>query len=139
MIPWDTDLTWADNMYRAGTSGGDEPFKSRILAIPALNIEFQNRLRELRDLLLNPDQEGQIIDETAAKVYTPGQPSFESGAGVVTRVPERRPQVQRVDDAPAHADLSPFVIGSRESDFVAHIGDRRGSSDSLRHCRQCLR
>jgi len=63
-------------MYRAGTSGGDEPFKSRVLAIPALNIEFQNRLRELRDLLLNPDQEGQIIDETAAKVYTPGQPSW---------------------------------------------------------------
>src|SRR5207302_4415644 len=46
------------------------------ISIPNLNIEFQNRLRELRDLLLNPDQEGQIIDETAAKVYTPGQPSW---------------------------------------------------------------
>ena len=33
-----------------------------------------------------------------------GQPSFDSGAGVVTRVPEWRPQVQRVHDSPAHAD-----------------------------------
>src|SRR5207302_3372983 len=46
------------------------------ISIPNLNIEFQNRLRELRDLLLNPDQVGQIIDETAAKVYTAGQPSW---------------------------------------------------------------
>jgi hypothetical protein len=43
---------------------------------PALNLEYQNRLREIRDLLFNADQTGAIIDEMAAKVYTPGQPSW---------------------------------------------------------------
>ena len=28
----DLDLTWADNMYRGGQTGGDEPFKSRVLS-----------------------------------------------------------------------------------------------------------
>ncbi|HTH49115.1 MAG TPA: lamin tail domain-containing protein, partial [Candidatus Limnocylindria bacterium] len=69
--PWDLDLTWADNMYRAGTSGGDEPFKSRVLAnfsvtaptYPNISLEFRNRVRELRDLLINADQAGAVIDE----------------------------------------------------------------------------
>ncbi len=71
--PWDLDLTWADNMYREGVNGGDEPFKSRVLAnfsitapkYPALSLEFRNRVRELRDLLFNPDQAGAVIDEQA--------------------------------------------------------------------------
>ncbi len=71
--PWDLDLTWADNMYHAGVSGGDEPFKSRVLAnfsltaptYPNISREFRNRVRELRDLLLNADQGGGIIDEQA--------------------------------------------------------------------------
>jgi len=50
--PWDLDLTWANNMYRAGQQGGDEPFKSRVLSnfaspgtFPAIGIEFRNRVR----------------------------------------------------------------------------------------------
>ena len=68
--PWDLDLTWADNMYRAGQQGGDEPFKSRVLSnfanpgtFPAIGIEFRNRVREIRDLLFNTDEAFKLIDE----------------------------------------------------------------------------
>jgi len=62
VIPWDLDLTWGDHMY----GNGDEPFNRRVLTHPAFRIEYQNRLREIRDLLFNPDQAGQLIDEYAA-------------------------------------------------------------------------
>ena len=72
VIPWDLDLTWANNMYREGQTGGNEPFKSRVLsnfgsqpARPALSLEFRNRVREVRDLLWNPDEAGRLIDEHA--------------------------------------------------------------------------
>ncbi|HEY7120830.1 MAG TPA: CotH kinase family protein [Tepidisphaeraceae bacterium] len=67
VIPWDLDLTWADNMY----GNGDEPFRSRVLAKPAFNLDYQNRLREIRDLLFNPEQADQLIDECAAVVCDP--------------------------------------------------------------------
>jgi hypothetical protein len=63
IIPWDIDLTWADNMY----GFGQDPFK-RILSRPAFRLEYQNRLREIRDLLFNPEQTGRIIDEYAAVI-----------------------------------------------------------------------
>jgi len=69
---WDLDLTWADNMYRSGQQGGDEPLKSRLLSnfanpgtLPNINIEFRNRVRELRDLLWNSDEAFRLIDEYA--------------------------------------------------------------------------
>ncbi len=66
--PWDLDLTWTTT-YEPG--GGDaEPFK-KMLAIPALNIEYQNRLREIRDLLFNTEQVGQMLDEYANLVDSP--------------------------------------------------------------------
>src|SRR5438128_2676405 len=34
VIPWDIDLTWADNMY----GGGNEPFKRPVLSRPAFNV-----------------------------------------------------------------------------------------------------
>jgi hypothetical protein len=75
---WDLDLTWADNMYRAGQQGGDEPFKSRLLSNfanpgsrPALGTEFRNRVREWRDLFWNSDQAFAIIDEYAALLRGP--------------------------------------------------------------------
>jgi hypothetical protein len=82
--PWDLDLSWADNMYRAGVSGGNEPFKSRVLSdfsstpvYPALALEFRNRVREIRDLLFNTDQAYQVIDEMAALIRGPlNQPSI---------------------------------------------------------------
>ncbi|MEN9678735.1 MAG: hypothetical protein RIS76_4631 [Verrucomicrobiota bacterium] len=70
--PWDLDLTWSDNMYRGGQTGGNEPFKSRVLsnfsrtpARPALATEFRNRVREVRDLLWNGDEAHRLIDEQA--------------------------------------------------------------------------
>ncbi|HWN96303.1 MAG TPA: lamin tail domain-containing protein, partial [Methylomirabilota bacterium] len=75
---WDLDLTWANNMYRAGQTGGDEPLKSRLLdnfaspgRLPAVNIEFRNRVREIRDLLWNSDQAFKLIDEYAALLRGP--------------------------------------------------------------------
>jgi len=72
VVPWDIDLTWANNMY----GDGNEPFKNRVLNRAAFNLEYKNRLRELRDLLFNPEQTNQLIDEMASHVYRPGQPSF---------------------------------------------------------------
>lgn len=62
--PWDLDLTWADNMYDAGGQGG-EPFKTYALPKAELNLEYRNRVREIRDLLFNTDQAWQLIDEHA--------------------------------------------------------------------------
>jgi hypothetical protein len=64
IIPWDIDLTWADNMY----GFGEDPFKRPVLSHPAFRREYQNRLREIRDLLFNPEQTGQIIDEYAGVI-----------------------------------------------------------------------
>ena len=65
--PWDMDLIWADNMY--GVAG--EPCKTRVLPRAALGLEYKNRGRELRDLLYNSDQTGQLIDEMARLIYRP--------------------------------------------------------------------
>ena len=72
IIPWDIDLTWANNMF----GNGQDPFKRPVLSRPAFRIEYQNRLREIRDLLFNPEQTGQIIDEYAAVIWDPKTPSI---------------------------------------------------------------
>jgi hypothetical protein len=78
VLPWDLDLSWDDGMYVSGTSGGTEPFRSRLLSDfsslpsrPQITIEFKNRVREIRDLLFNTDQTGQLIDEYAALLRGP--------------------------------------------------------------------
>lgn len=73
VIPWDLDLTWASHMF----GNGEEPFKSRVLVRPGFRLDYQNRLREIRDLLFNPEQTGQLIDECAAIICDPaGAPSI---------------------------------------------------------------
>ena len=67
VIPWDIDLTWADHMY----GNGGEPFNGRVLSRPVFKVEYQNRLREIRDLLFNAEQAGQLIDECAALIADP--------------------------------------------------------------------
>lgn len=77
--PWDMDLTWADNMYIGGQQGGGEPFKGLVLTAshPAFQIEYGNRVREIRDLLFNTDQTYQLIDEVAGILRDlEGGPSF---------------------------------------------------------------
>ena len=55
---------------------GAEPFQDRVLAQPVFRIEYQNRLREIRDLLFNRDQGERLIDECAAIIADPqGGPS----------------------------------------------------------------
>ncbi len=72
VIPWDVDLTWADTMY----GNGEEPFHRRALSDPTVRREYLNRLRELRDLLYNPEETGRLIDEYAAIIADPaGRPS----------------------------------------------------------------
>ncbi len=71
-IPWDIDLTWGDHMY----GGGRDPFLHAVVSLPALRLEYQNRLREVRDLLFNPSETGRLIDECAALIHRPGAPSI---------------------------------------------------------------
>ncbi|MBN1360467.1 MAG: lamin tail domain-containing protein [Sedimentisphaerales bacterium] len=75
MLPWDVDLTWANNMY----GNGEDDFKSSgaIFSRPNINIEYQNRLREFHDLLYNADQAYQMLDDLADIIDPPGPgPSF---------------------------------------------------------------
>ncbi len=68
-LPWDVDLTWANNMY----GDGEDPFRKQggIHRRPALFLEFQNRLREFHDLLYNPGQMNQLLDEFASIIDSP--------------------------------------------------------------------
>jgi hypothetical protein len=89
-VPWDLDLTWADNMYRADSgiaglapsSNSTEPFFAPVFGngstsgIPAIRAELRNRTREILDLLWNQEQTGLLIDEMASVIYQPNQPSF---------------------------------------------------------------
>src|SRR5262249_38774259 len=74
VLPWDVDLTWKNNMY----GDGQEPFaRAGVLRREAFQIDYRNRLRELRDLLFNPEQTGALIEEFPAVIADPaGRPSF---------------------------------------------------------------
>jgi len=63
MLPWDVDLTWAENMY----GNGRDIFMNQgdIFSHKDLVIEYRNRMREFLDLLYNTDQLCQILDELA--------------------------------------------------------------------------
>jgi hypothetical protein len=66
MIPWDVDLMY-EEFDRWGPNGVEstaplEQFR-KSLTHPELEIRFQNRARELRDLLLNEDQGETLVDE----------------------------------------------------------------------------
>ncbi|MCU0917593.1 MAG: CotH kinase family protein [Planctomycetes bacterium] len=75
ILPWDLDLTWAENMY----GNGNDPLKARLLYTnknyagtrEPFITEYRNRLREIMDLLYNPEQVGSMIDEYAAFVDRP--------------------------------------------------------------------
>jgi hypothetical protein len=66
---WDLDLTWANNMYDAGCRGADRVYQ-RIFdeispAKPNIRIEWNNRMREFRDLFWNSDEAHKLIEEYA--------------------------------------------------------------------------
>ncbi|MCA9211874.1 MAG: tandem-95 repeat protein [Planctomycetales bacterium] len=89
--PWDLDLTWANNMYGnenhewnvqiAKNEGFNDYTHAENQALDdssrtQFNHEYQNRTREILDLLFNTEQTGIMIDEMASFVYTPGETSF---------------------------------------------------------------
>ena len=61
---WDLDLTWADNMYGASC----DDIRDHIITRSPFDIEYRNRVREIRDLLINTDQAWKVIDEYALVV-----------------------------------------------------------------------
>ena len=75
---WDLDLTWTTTY---GGGGGAGPLQNDANAFPPLNdpvlrLEYNNRVRELVDLLFNTEQTGKLLDQIASFVYQPGQPSL---------------------------------------------------------------
>ena len=75
MIPWDIDLLyeefdrWGPNAVQS--QAPLEQFR-KCLTHPELDIRFQNRARELRDLLLNDDQGWTLVDELVATLGAAG-------------------------------------------------------------------
>ncbi|MBN1124637.1 MAG: lamin tail domain-containing protein, partial [Sedimentisphaerales bacterium] len=63
MLPWDVDLS-----FEWGTHYTDWEHWKYVLSYTEANIEYQNRCRELLDLLFNPDQAGQVVEEIAALI-----------------------------------------------------------------------
>lgn len=64
-LPWDTDCTWGPTW----NSGQDLVYGGVFLAAshPDLAIEYANTIREVRDLLIQPDQINPIIEAYAAQ------------------------------------------------------------------------
>jgi len=77
VLPWDVDLLY-EEFARWGPDGIQshstlEQFR-KVLQHPEAMVAFQNRGRELQDLLFNQDQLWQLIDELAAIVADPNLP-----------------------------------------------------------------
>lgn len=85
--PWDLDLTWANNMFgnenhewnvkaARNSDFNDYQLQANIDLNNRFNRDYQNRTREILDLLFNQEQTGILIDEMSSFVYQPGQQSF---------------------------------------------------------------
>ena len=68
ILPWDIDQTWALNMFGSGT---DPMVRAGILSNEELRRAYENRLREIRDLLFNTDQMFPMLAEHAARIDSP--------------------------------------------------------------------
>ena len=112
ILPWDIDQTWADNMFGSGT----EPFKRYgVLRKDAFEMEYQNRLRELRDLLFNVDQVTPLIAEYAVMIDSP------AGASMVDADRARWDYSKEMDSkwtAPQKAGRGLFYERSPTGDFA---------------------
>ncbi|MFT4546758.1 MAG: hypothetical protein ACI9MB_000703, partial [Verrucomicrobiales bacterium] len=73
VVNWDLDLTWT-TPYGGNATGG--PLSGDVLSIPEFSLGMRNRVRELQDLLHNPEQQGMLLDDVAHWVYTPGENSM---------------------------------------------------------------
>ena len=50
-------------VWVANNANGRDPFVYSVLNHPAFQLEYRNRVREIRDLLFNDEQVGALIDE----------------------------------------------------------------------------
>ncbi|MFO8013188.1 MAG: lamin tail domain-containing protein, partial [Phycisphaerae bacterium] len=78
VINWDIDLTWTTTYNGGGGQGplyDDSPYV-HLLDLSQLRVAYNNRVREIVDLLFNAEQTGMLLDEIASFVYTPGEASF---------------------------------------------------------------
>lgn len=66
-LPWDTDSTWGPTW----NAGQDLTYNAIFLAAshPDLAIEYRNTVRELRDLVFQPDQINPLINAFAAQIH----------------------------------------------------------------------
>jgi hypothetical protein len=68
-LPWDVDLTWTTYYGRMS-----DPFSRQgLLEHEICNIAAKNRVRAICDLLFNPEQMSQLIDELAAVIGEPNE------------------------------------------------------------------
>ncbi|HEX4797051.1 MAG TPA: lamin tail domain-containing protein [Humisphaera sp.] len=74
ILPWDTDLTWYVN-YEP-TNGDIDPFAKYILNRSTFQLQYRDRVRELRDLLFTNEQIGALADAYANLVNPPGGPTM---------------------------------------------------------------
>ncbi|HZR15849.1 MAG TPA: CotH kinase family protein [Verrucomicrobiae bacterium] len=111
IIPWDIDLTWANNMF----GDGEDPFKRRVLSRPAFRLEYQNRLREIRDLLFNPEQTGQMIDEYASVI------SDKSGAPALAEADRRKWDYHPIMGMGMKAGQGLFYQAADTGDFAGMV------------------
>ncbi|MGI9240261.1 MAG: lamin tail domain-containing protein [Verrucomicrobiales bacterium] len=103
--PWDLDLTWANNMF----GSGNHDFKTKVAQNPAFNTDYQNRVREIMDLLYNTDEGYTLIDEMVRDVWTPGEPSL---VGADRRLWDNHPDLNHPDryyDVAGDRDFSGMI------------------------------
>jgi hypothetical protein len=129
ILPWDLDLTWADNMF----GNGNHNFKTQIAQNPAFNTDYQNRVREIMDLIYNTDEGYRLIDETVRDVWTPGSPSL---VGADRRLWDNNPRLNSRDryyDIAADREFSGMIqilknyIVSRGSWMTSNLLTQEGS------------
>ena len=107
VLPWDLDLTWANNMY----GNGNHDFKSKVTQNPAFNTRYQNRVREIMDLLYNSDEGYKLVDEMVKDVWTPGVPSL---VGADRRLWDNNPRINHPDryyDIASSKDFGGMIQG----------------------------
>ncbi|MFT4549473.1 MAG: hypothetical protein ACI9MB_003447, partial [Verrucomicrobiales bacterium] len=90
VLPWDLDLTWANNMF----GSGNHNFKTQVAGNAAFNTDYQNRVREIIDLIYNTDEGYRLIDESVRDVWTPGSPSL---VGADRRLWDNNPRLNSKD------------------------------------------
>lgn len=88
---------------------GNHPFKTRVAQNPAFNTGYQNRVREIMDLIYNSDEGYRLIDEVVRDVWTPGAPSL---VGADRRLWDNNPRLNAKDryyDVAADREFSGMI------------------------------